>query len=86
MRASITRVTTGRSTRFTEPICSTSKAFSAARFTAAIRSFNFVGDERNKSYAQVSTGLGRDGLSLTEFLSTGTRYSLGSGQDFARRG
>jgi outer membrane protein insertion porin family len=40
-------------------------------------SFNFVGGERNKTYSQVSTGIGgRLGFPLTEFVSIGTRYSF----------
>ena len=40
-------------------------------------SFNFVGNERNTTYKQVSTGGGlRIGFPLTEFLSFGSRYSL----------
>ena len=40
-------------------------------------SFNFVGNERNTTYKQVSTGGAiRTGFPLTEFLSFGTRYSL----------
>jgi outer membrane protein insertion porin family len=39
--------------------------------------YNFVGGERNKSYEQVATGLGlRVGFPITEFISSGTRYSL----------
>ena len=39
--------------------------------------YNFAGGERNKSYEQISTGLGlRIGFPVTEFISSGTRYSL----------
>jgi outer membrane protein insertion porin family len=39
--------------------------------------FNSIGGERNKSYSQVSTGLGlRTGFPLTEFINFGSRYSL----------
>ena len=39
--------------------------------------FNFIGGERNTSYAQTSTGGGlRLGFPLTEYLTYGTRYSL----------
>jgi outer membrane protein insertion porin family len=41
------------------------------------RSFNFVGNNRNTTYTQVSTGGGlRTGFPLTEYWSVGTRYSL----------
>jgi outer membrane protein insertion porin family len=40
-------------------------------------SFNYVDDERNKTYSQVSTGGGlRLGFPLTEFTTIGSRYSL----------
>ncbi|HEU4704974.1 MAG TPA: outer membrane protein assembly factor BamA, partial [Sphingomicrobium sp.] len=40
-------------------------------------SFNFVGGERNKTYSQVSTGMGaRLGFPVTEFVNFGTRYSF----------
>ena len=40
-------------------------------------SFNFVGNERNTTYKQVSTGGAlRTGFPLTEFLTFGSRYSL----------
>jgi outer membrane protein insertion porin family len=40
-------------------------------------SFNFVGGERNRTYSQVSTGLGaRLGFPITEFVNFGTRYSF----------
>jgi len=40
-------------------------------------SFNFVNEERNKTYAQVSTGAAlRVGFPVTEFISFGGRYSL----------
>jgi outer membrane protein insertion porin family len=40
-------------------------------------SFNYIGDRRNKTYEQVSTGGGlRLGFPLTEFTTVGTRYSL----------
>ena len=39
--------------------------------------YNRIGGERNKSYEQVATGLGmRLGFPITEFISSGTRYSL----------
>ena len=41
------------------------------------RSFNFVGNERNTTYTQVSTGGGlRTGFPLTEYWTVGTRYNL----------
>ncbi len=40
-------------------------------------SFNFVGDQRNRSYGQTSTGGAvRLGFPVTEFITFGTRYSL----------
>ena len=40
-------------------------------------SFNYIGNERNKTYSQVSTGAGlRLGFPLTEFINFGTRYSF----------
>jgi outer membrane protein insertion porin family len=40
-------------------------------------SFNFVGDKRNQTYSQLSTGGGlRLGFPLTEYLSFATRYTL----------
>ncbi len=40
-------------------------------------SFNFVDNERNTTYSQVTTGLGlRLGFPINEYLSLGTRYSL----------
>ena len=40
-------------------------------------SFNFVGNERNRSYGQTSTGGAvRLGFPITEYMSFGTRYSL----------
>jgi outer membrane protein insertion porin family len=39
--------------------------------------YNLIGGERNKSYSQVSTGLGlRMGFPVTEFINFGSRYSL----------
>ncbi len=41
------------------------------------RSFNFIGNQRNTTYSQVSTGGGlRTGFPLTEYWSVGTRYNL----------
>ncbi|WP_051531804.1 outer membrane protein assembly factor BamA [Sphingomonas sp. URHD0057] len=41
------------------------------------RSFNFVGNQRNTTYSQVSTGGGlRTGFPLTEYWTVGTRYNL----------
>ena len=46
-------------------------------FRRDYRSFNFIGNERNTTYSQVSTGGGiRTGFPLTEFWSFGTRYLL----------
>ena len=40
-------------------------------------SFNFVGNERNRTYSQISTGGGlRLGFPVTEYLTFGTRYNL----------
>ncbi|HEU5286153.1 MAG TPA: outer membrane protein assembly factor BamA [Sphingomicrobium sp.] len=42
-----------------------------------LNSFNFVGGERNKTYSQVSTGMGaRLGFPITEFVNFGTKYSF----------
>ncbi len=39
--------------------------------------YNLIGGERNKSYSQVSTGLGlKMGFPVTEFINFGSRYSL----------
>jgi outer membrane protein insertion porin family len=41
------------------------------------RSFNFIGNERNTTYEQVSTGAGlRLGFPITEYWTFGSRYSL----------
>ena len=46
-------------------------------FRRDYRSFNFISDERNTTYSQVSTGIGlRTGFPLTEYLSFGGRYTL----------
>ncbi|HEX4762223.1 MAG TPA: outer membrane protein assembly factor BamA [Sphingomicrobium sp.] len=46
-------------------------------FRRDYRSFNFISDERNTTYSQVSTGVGlRTGFPLTEYLSFGGRYTL----------
>jgi len=46
-------------------------------FRRDFNSFNFVGNQRNRTYSQVSTGGGlRLGFPVTEFTSLGTRYSL----------
>ena len=40
-------------------------------------SFNTIGDDRNETYSQTSTGAGlRLGFPVTEFISLGTRYSI----------
>lgn len=40
-------------------------------------SFNFIGNERNRTYGQTSTGGGiRLGFPVTEYVTFGTRYSL----------
>ncbi|MDQ3144650.1 MAG: outer membrane protein assembly factor BamA, partial [Pseudomonadota bacterium] len=42
-----------------------------------LNSFNYVGNERETTYSQLSNGLGlRLGFPVTEYLSFGTRYSL----------
>ncbi|MBA3667672.1 MAG: outer membrane protein assembly factor BamA [Sphingomonas sp.] len=42
-----------------------------------LSSFNFIGNERNRTYGQSSTGGGlRLGFPVTEFVTFGTRYSL----------
>jgi len=46
-------------------------------FRRDYNSFNYIGNERNTTYSQVSTGGGlRTGFPVTEYLSFGTRYSL----------
>jgi outer membrane protein insertion porin family len=46
-------------------------------FRRDYRSFNFVGNQRNTTYSQTSTGGGlRLGFPVTEFTSFATRYSL----------
>jgi outer membrane protein insertion porin family len=46
-------------------------------FRRDYNSFNYIGNSRNTTYSQVSTGLGlRTGFPVTEYLSFGTRYSL----------
>jgi outer membrane protein insertion porin family len=46
-------------------------------FRSDYNSFNYVGNQRNTTYSQVSTGTRlRLGFPLTEFMSFGTRYSL----------
>jgi outer membrane protein insertion porin family len=46
-------------------------------FRRDYNSFNFIGDQRNTTYSQVSTGGAlRTGFPLTEFMSVGGRYSL----------
>jgi outer membrane protein insertion porin family len=46
-------------------------------FRRDYRSFNFIGNQRNTTYTQVSTGGGlRTGFPITEFWSFGTRYLL----------
>ena len=60
------------------PISSTSRSCSAGRsYRRDYSSFNFIGNQRNTTYTQVSTGGGiRTGFPLTEYWSVGTRYSL----------
>ncbi|URD61642.1 outer membrane protein assembly factor BamA [Sphingomonas sp. KRR8] len=46
-------------------------------FRRDLNSFNFVGNTRNTTYSQVSTGGGlRLGFALNEFVTIGTRYTL----------
>jgi outer membrane protein insertion porin family len=46
-------------------------------FRRDYRSFNFISDQRNTTYSQVSTGVGlRTGFPLTEYLAFGGRYTL----------
>src|SRR5262249_31945707 len=46
-------------------------------FRRDYRSFNFIGNQRNTTYSQVSTGGGlRLGFPVTEFTSFGMRYTL----------
>jgi outer membrane protein insertion porin family len=51
--------------------------FGGTLYRTDYRSFNFVGNQRNTTYSQVSTGGGlRTGFPLTEYWSVGTRYNL----------
>ena len=51
--------------------------FGGQLFRQDYRSFNFIGNQRNTTYSQVSTGGGlRTGFPLTEYWSVGTRYNL----------
>jgi outer membrane protein insertion porin family len=51
--------------------------FGGQLFRRDYRSFNFVGNNRNTTYSQISTGGGlRTGFPLTEYWSLGTRYLL----------
>ena len=53
--------------------------FGGEVFRRDYNSFNYIGNSRNTTYSQVSTGLGlRTGFPVTEYLSFGTRYSLQS--------
>ena len=46
-------------------------------FRRDYRSFNFIGNKRNTTYSQVSTGGGlRFGFPITEYWSFGGRYTL----------
>ncbi|NUT01223.1 MAG: outer membrane protein assembly factor BamA, partial [Sphingomonas sp.] len=46
-------------------------------FRRDYNSFNFVGNERNTTYSQTSTGTAfRLGFPITEYITLGTRYSL----------
>ena len=46
-------------------------------FRRDYNSFNFIGNERNRTYGQTSTGAAvRLGFPVTEYVSFGTRYSL----------
>jgi len=46
-------------------------------FRRDYNSFNFIGDKRNRTYGQTSTGGAiRLGFPVTEYVSVGTRYSL----------
>ena len=51
--------------------------FGGQLFRRDYRSFNFIGNQRNTTYSQVSTGGAiRTGFPLTEYWTLGTRYSL----------
>jgi outer membrane protein insertion porin family len=51
--------------------------FGGQLFRRDYRSFNFIGNQRNTTYSQVSTGGGlRTGFPLTEYWTLGGRYSL----------
>ena len=60
--------------------------FGGSIFRRDYRSFNFIGNDRNTTYSQVSTGGGlRIGFPITEYWSFGGRYTLQPGQDLARQ-
>ena len=63
---------------FTEPyLFDKSILLGGELFRRDYNSFNFVGDKRNRTYGQTSTGGAvRLGFPVTEFVSFGTRYSL----------
>jgi outer membrane protein insertion porin family len=63
---------------FTEPyLFDRNIAVGVDVFRRDFSSFNFVSNERNTTYKQVSTGLSlRSGIPLTEYMSLATRYSL----------
>jgi outer membrane protein insertion porin family len=51
--------------------------FGADVYRRDYNSFNYIGNKRNNTYSQVSTGGGlRLGFPLTEYTNLGTRYSL----------
>ena len=51
--------------------------FGGQLFRRDYNSFNYIGNDRNTTYSQVSTGGGlRLGFALTEYWSLGTRYTL----------
>ena len=65
----------------------TSRSCSAASCSGATTAAStIVGNRRNTTYSQVSTGGGlRIGFPLTEYWSFGGRYTSGQGQDLARQ-
>ena len=72
------RYSTSISLGFTEPYFLDKNILLGGEiFRRDYNSFNFVGNERNKTYGQTSTGGAvRLGFPVTEYVTVGTRYSL----------
>ena len=80
LRASVNYSTYSKSVElgFTEPyLFDRNIALGGDIFRRDYNSFNFVGDQRNTTYSQVTTGFQiRAGLPITEFWSVALRYGL----------